>query len=127
MRETKQLHAASKKSPPPIAQLFLLRRLAMPRFPRLCSRANTPSEMASRMQESNPFHQIFGGNRSRMGVTYPPVSARNLAPPACAAQSGLQFYSRISLTHSAYRSSWQRFCLREQLNFKIDGGSSAYD
>jgi hypothetical protein len=70
MREIKQLHAASKKTP---LFVFHLSPHRLPLRPVLHLGGHLQSRQPSItccIQESDGLHQIFSGNQTRMGVTY---------------------------------------------------------
>ena len=127
MREIKQLHAASKKPVLSVAQLFPHRlSAAHPFSPGMasCKKAT----IASLIQESNLIHQSFSGNQAVMGVTYPPGAGSHPGASSLAPFRAVhKVFSRALFAHSAHRSSWQLFGLRDAVKFQIDGGSSAYD
>jgi hypothetical protein len=129
MREIKQLHAASKKPAISLAEPCPPEASAVTSPPLRWSAANTLSEIPSRIQESNLIHQSFSGNQAVMGVTYPPgfgLAFWRLQPRADQGSTD-KFRPNSARSHSAHRSSWQLFCLRDAVKFQIDGGCSAYD
>src|ERR1700674_730379 len=73
MRETKQLHASSRKSPLPSTQLFPHRLPAAPSSPLRWPAAKSLGTIPPCIQESNQPHQIFSGIVTFIGVTYPTV------------------------------------------------------
>src|ERR1700682_1718203 len=73
MRETKQLHASSRKSPLPSTQLFPHGLPAAPSSPLRWPPANSLGTIPPFIQESNQPHQIFSGIVTFIGVTYPTV------------------------------------------------------
>src|ERR1700681_912023 len=109
MRETKQLHASSRKSPLPSTQLFPHRLPAAPSSPLRWPAAKSLGTIPPFIQESNQPHQIFSGIVAFIGVTYPTVWLAHWRLPSLAPQSSAHKFQPTSevCSHSAYRSSWQ--------------------